>query len=187
MPTPRVWVLAMVAYVLGALMPGPATPHGFFAHADTPSTTPVPQAAPIPAPTFTPALPTSGAPVCGPASWYGGGERLGRLTASGERFDPAQLTCASWDYPLGTRVQVTNLASGRTICVRVNDRGPAQRLHRLIDLSRAAFAQLAALDDGVIRVELRPVMTPPSECLEGVPHDSWSAWKLVTPPAPTSN
>ena len=120
----------------------------------------------------------------GLASWYGGGERLNQLTASGEPFDPARLTCASWDFPFGTTLQVTNLKNDRSVLVRVNDRGPARRLHRLVDLSRAAFARLADLDTGLIPVEIAPHAAL-TVTLEGV-YDSGSARKLVTPPAPTS-
>lgn len=101
------------------------------------------------------AIPTAAAEDS--ASWYGGGERLNTHTANGDRFDPTALTCASWDYPFGTILRVTNLANGRTVLVRVNDRGPAKRLRRAIDLSRAAFARLADLKKGLIRVEIVPV------------------------------
>jgi len=76
------------------------------------------------------------------ASWYG--ERYnGKKTASGEVFDAAKLTAASWDYPMGTKLRVSN--GPRFVVVTVNDRGPAKHLlaTRQLDLSKAAFARLA--------------------------------------------
>lgn len=89
------------------------------------------------------------------ASWYGPGFD-GKATASGQRFDPAAMTCASWDYPLGTVLHVSH--GSRCVRVLVNDRGPAKRFYRRgrrLDLSRAAFARLAHNDVGLIRVEVR--------------------------------
>lgn len=88
------------------------------------------------------------------ASWYSTAESHGR-TASGAPLDDAALTCASWDYPFGTRLRVTH--AGRSVVVTVTDRGPARRLYargRVIDLSKAAFAALADLRRGVIAVEI---------------------------------
>jgi rare lipoprotein A len=87
-------------------------------------------------------------------SWYGQ-ECEGRPMANGKPFRAAALTCASWDYPLGTRLTVrrgTNVVS-----VLVTDRGPAKRLvaqGRRLDLSRAAFERLAPLSAGLIKVEV---------------------------------
>ena len=91
----------------------------------------------------------------GTASWYGGGEKLNKYTASGEEFDPNKLTCASWDYPFGTKLLVTNLENGKSVVVRVNDRGPAKRLKRIIDLSREAFRRIADLKKGLIKVKIK--------------------------------
>jgi rare lipoprotein A len=85
------------------------------------------------------------------ASWYGD-ECAGKPTANGELFDPSAMTCAMWDVPFDTRVRVQ--LGPRWVIVRVNDRGPAKRLNRGIDLSRAAFAKLADTDAGLITVEL---------------------------------
>jgi rare lipoprotein A len=76
----------------------------------------------------------------------------GRLTASGEPYDPQALTAAHKTLPLGTRVQVISLSNGRSVWVRINDRGPYVR-GRIIDLSRAAASQLGL--EGLMRVELR--------------------------------
>jgi rare lipoprotein A len=59
------------------------------------------------------------------------------------------MTAASWSYPLGTRVRVT--AGGQSVVVTVTDRGPARRLHRVIDLSKASFARLAPTRQGIIK------------------------------------
>lgn len=89
------------------------------------------------------------------ASWYGE-ELRGRLTANGEKFDPDALTCASWDYPFGTKLRVSH--GGKSVIVRVNDRGPSKQfLVRTIDLSREAFRRLAPLEEGLIGVTITPV------------------------------
>jgi rare lipoprotein A len=72
------------------------------------------------------------------ASWYGGGERLVTHTASGERFRPGGLTAAHRSLPMGTRIRVTNVTTGRAVVVRINDRGPAAWTGRSLDLSRGA-------------------------------------------------
>lgn len=92
----------------------------------------------------------------GTASWYGD-ELRGRTMANGRPFLPERLTCAHWDYPLGTVLLVTRVDTGRAIRVVVTDRGPHRRLRREIDLSRAAFARLAPLRIGLLRVTVRPV------------------------------
>lgn len=94
--------------------------------------------------------------LIGIASWYGP-ELEGNPTASGEPFDPQGLTAACWHYPLGTILEVTNPATDKTVVVRVNDRGPAHRLGRLIDLSQASFAEIADLDQGLVNVEVKEI------------------------------
>lgn len=89
----------------------------------------------------------------GVASWYGEPHR-GRLMANGKPFDPDALTCASWHYPFGTRLRITNISNGRSVVVTVTDRGPARRLKRVIDLSRAAFQAIDNLDNGLITVSI---------------------------------
>ena len=85
---------------------------------------------------------------CGVASWYSYGTR----TASGARFNPDGLSAAMFGVPFGTRVRVTDMASGRSVVVTVNDTGGFRRLGRLIDLSRGAAARLGMLDRGLARV-----------------------------------
>src|SRR5918911_592006 len=72
----------------------------------------------------------------GAASWYGPGFH-GKLTASGERFNTNQLTAAHKTLPFGTQVRVTNERTGKSVVVRINDRGPYAH-GRVIDLSKAA-------------------------------------------------
>lgn len=91
-------------------------------------------------------------PAEGMASYYGANLH-GHLTANGERFDKDQLTAAHRQLPFGMCVLVTNLANGRSVRVRVNDRGPFVE-GRLIDLSEAAARTLGMLEIGVARVRL---------------------------------
>lgn len=86
----------------------------------------------------------------GVASWYGPGF-AGRKTASGERFDPGQYTAAHRTLPFGSRVRVTH--NGRSVVVRINDRGPFHG-GRVIDLSQAAAEDLGIRRAGSGRVEL---------------------------------
>lgn len=91
----------------------------------------------------------------GTASWYGPGFH-GRRTASGDRFDQHDLTAASRTLPLGARVRVTNLANGRSVIVRINDRGPFVR-GRVLDLSRGAARALGMEHRGTARVRIVPL------------------------------
>jgi len=94
----------------------------------------------------------------GLASWYGR-ERHGRRTASGEIFDSNQLVAAHRTAPFGTYALVTNLANGRTVQVRINDRGPAVA-GRVVDLSYAAARQLDMVHVGVTRVKIEFLVAP---------------------------
>ncbi len=85
------------------------------------------------------------------ASWYGG-KFHGRKTASGETYDMNMLTAAHRRLPLPTRLLIKNPRNGKTIVVRVNDRGPYIK-NRIIDLSREAAKQLGTLTLGVVYVE----------------------------------
>jgi rare lipoprotein A len=87
------------------------------------------------------------------ASYYGDSLH-GRRTASGERFDMHALTAAHRTLPFGTRVEVTNLENGRSVVVRINDRGPFVE-GRVIDLSQAAARELRFLGHGTTRVRLK--------------------------------
>lgn len=80
---------------------------------------------------------------CGRASWYA----LHSKTASGERMNPAAMTAAHRSLPFGTKVKVTNQNNGRSVVVRINDRGPFIR-GRMLDLSLAAAKQLGFIASG---------------------------------------
>ena len=86
----------------------------------------------------------------GLASWYGK-EQHGHLTANGERFDMYALTAAHKTLHMNTRVRVTRRDNGRSVVVRINDRGPYSH-SRIIDLSYAAAKALDMLDRGVAPV-----------------------------------
>jgi rare lipoprotein A len=86
---------------------------------------------------------------CGRASWYA----LTSKTASGERANPAALTAAHRSLPFGTQVKVENMRNGRSVVVRINDRGPFSG-GRVIDLTRAAANQLGFIRAGTAMVRL---------------------------------
>jgi rare lipoprotein A len=88
----------------------------------------------------------------GVASWYGG-KFQGRQTANGEIFDTYQLSAAHKTLPFGTIVTVQNLENGKTLQVRINDRGPYIE-GRIIDLSYAAARELGILNQGVANVRI---------------------------------
>jgi rare lipoprotein A len=89
------------------------------------------------------------------ASWYGK-EFDGLPTASGETFRPEKISAAHRTLPLGTVVDVTNEKNGKTVRVRINDRGPFVA-GRILDLSKAAAQEIASVSDGVVPVTLRVV------------------------------
>jgi rare lipoprotein A len=94
------------------------------------------------------------------ASWYGS-KFAGRPTTSGERFDPRRLTAASLTMPLGSVVKVENPKNGRSVRVRINDCGPL--VHgRSLDLSQRAARKIGITHQGVARVKITSVKTPPN-------------------------
>jgi rare lipoprotein A len=88
----------------------------------------------------------------GRASWYD----LAAKTASGEAMDGEALTAAHPSLPFGSKVMVANLDNGRSVVVRINDRGPFSK-GRIIDVSRAAAEKLGMIGTGVARVSVNPV------------------------------
>jgi rare lipoprotein A len=95
---------------------------------------------------------TTGSVISGTASWYG--PRFhGRRTANGERYDMHQLTAAHKTLPFNTRVQVTNVRTGKTVVVRINDRGPYAG-RRIIDLSRGAAERVGMIASGTAPVKV---------------------------------
>lgn len=113
------------------------------------------QSAPPPPPTPIPPTTTDERPQfmqVGLASWYGPGFQRNQ-TANGERFDMNALTAAHRTLPFNSYVRVTDLATGRSVIVRINDRGPYEA-HRIIDLSARAARELGITTDGTARVRL---------------------------------
>lgn len=91
----------------------------------------------------------------GRASWYG--YRFhGRRTANGERFNATEYTAAHRNLPFGTKVRVTNLRNGRSVVVRINDRGPYVG-GRIIDLSKAAARAIGMLYSGTAPVRMEVI------------------------------
>lgn len=88
----------------------------------------------------------------GMASYYGR-ELAGNRTASGEAFDPTDLTAAHRSLPFGTRLRVTNQRTGQSVIVRVNDRGPYAR-GRVLDLSQGAAEQIGMIRSGSAPVSI---------------------------------
>lgn len=99
------------------------------------------------------ALPAAAAEAqTGKASFY----RHGKYTANGERFNPRDLTAAHRTLPFGTKVLVTHVRSGKSVIVRINDRGPFIK-GRIIDLSLAAAEVLGMTASGVATVKIVPL------------------------------
>ena len=165
--TPLAWGCIVGVTVLGCLA-GCSLKHEPMPLLSVPSAheeaapAPVPQA---PAPQMQEAAP-AGTPATmqiGTASWYGPGFH-GRETASGETFNQHALTAAHRTLPLGTEAKVTNLATGQSVQVKINDRGPYV-LGRHLDLSRAAAAQIGLTLKGVAKVKIEA--TPPRQATQG--------------------
>jgi rare lipoprotein A len=93
----------------------------------------------------------------GTASWYGP-KFHGKKTANGEIFNQNNLTAASRTLPLGSEAVVTNLETGESVKVKINDRGPYAR-GRVIDLSRAAAREIGIVEGGIAKVKIKA--TPP--------------------------
>jgi rare lipoprotein A (peptidoglycan hydrolase) len=89
------------------------------------------------------------------ASWYGP-RFVGHVTSDGEIYNPEELTAASKTLPIGSRVRVTNPDNGRSVVVRINDRGPYVR-GRNLDLSRSAAGRIGMIHEGVCRVRVSAV------------------------------
>jgi rare lipoprotein A len=91
---------------------------------------------------------------------YQGSDTAGQPTASGEPYNPNDLTAASRTLPIGSTVKVTNPETGRSVKVRINDRGPFVR-GRSLDLSKRAAEKIGIADKGVARVKVTPVADGP--------------------------
>ncbi len=119
----------------------------------------------------------------GVASWYGR-QFHGRPTANGEIFDMRQISAAHPTLPMPSLVEVTNLENGRTMKMRVNDRGPFHD-NRLIDLSQAAARELGFEGQGLARVRVRFVSLLPAHGTPPVAGTSTRPATAVAAAAPT--
>ncbi|HET7910010.1 MAG TPA: septal ring lytic transglycosylase RlpA family protein [Nitrospira sp.] len=113
----------------------------------------------------------------GVASWYGG-QFHGRQAANGEIFDMEALTAAHRTMPLGSIVRVVNLANGKFLHVRITDRGPYVN-GRILDLSRAAAAELGMEHEGTTHVHIEIVGRRPPQLLQYSASKSRRTWSLL--------
>jgi rare lipoprotein A len=116
----------------------------------------------------------------GYGSWYGP-EAAGRQTSNGETYNPAGISAAHKTLPMPSYVEVTNLDSGKTILVRVNDRGPFAA-NRIIDLSQGAAQQLGVEGQGGFPVRVRRV-NPPEQEKDVLKGGGRATERIETPPA----
>jgi rare lipoprotein A (peptidoglycan hydrolase) len=116
------------------------------------------------------------------ASWYGPGF-VGQRTASGEIYRRDDLTAASRSLPLGTRVRVTNLGTGRAVVVRINDRGPYVR-GRGIDLSQRAAERIGLNHSGIARVSVARLDATASASSMAAAPQQWSGRARMRPYTP---
>lgn len=91
----------------------------------------------------------------GQASYYAD-KFQGRKTANGEIYKASQKTAAHRTLPFGSKVKVTNVRNGKSVVVRINDRGPFIR-GRIIDLSRSAFARIGNTSEGLLNVRIEVI------------------------------
>lgn len=101
------------------------------------------------------------------ASWYGPGF-VGHTTSNGERFNDRAMTAASKSLPLGSHVRVTNISNGKSVVVRINDRGPYVR-GRGLDLSRGAAEKIGLKNKGVGAVKITRLDGPTGETGASIP------------------
>ena len=126
---------------------------------------PQPAPAPVVAPSPPPPAPPpriSAQPSKTVRASYQGEQAAGRPTASGEPYDPDELTAASKIYPIGSILLVTNPANGKSVKVRINDRGPHVR-GRSLDLSKRAAEELGITEKGVARLKVKRLNSKPAK------------------------
>lgn len=146
-PSRRPWTLGAAALALAVYAGAAVQDAGRPAPPPRPSAAAVTEAAPAAAP--------ARLGHRGQASWYGSAFQ-GSPTASGEPFDMHALTAAHRTLPLGSYARVRNLDNGKTVVVRINDRGPHAR-RRTIDLSYAAAQKIQMIAAGTAAVEVSPL------------------------------
>lgn len=93
--------------------------------------------------------------ISGMVSWYSD-KFHGLKTSSGELYNKQELTAAHKTLPFGTKVKVTNVKNGKSVVVKINDRGPHSK-SRVLDLSKAAFNEIGSINSGVLNVEMEVV------------------------------
>ena len=93
--------------------------------------------------------------LSGMVSWYAD-KFHGQKTSSGELYNKNELTAAHRTLPFGTKVKVTNIKNGKSVVVKINDRGPHSK-SRVLDLSRAAFTEIGSINAGVLNIEMEVV------------------------------
>ena len=142
-PSPARWLIIAIGFVVATAMFGCST---------RPAPENLPPPSPAPTASYSPPPSRGKLEV---ASWYGPGF-VGHLTSDGEAFNPNELTAASKTLPIGSRIRVTNTGNGRSVVVRINDRGPYVR-GRSLDLSRGAAERIGLTKEGVCRVRVRIV------------------------------
>jgi rare lipoprotein A len=142
---PITWALAFTLGVLTLILAGCSSQNY------------TPASLPAPSYHYSPSAQSYGTSRTEVASWYGPGF-AGRRTSSGETYNPEALTAASKTLPLGSHVRVTNPDTGRSVVVRINDRGPFVR-GRSLDLSHGAAQQIGLTGKGVGRVRVTPTAT----------------------------
>lgn len=91
----------------------------------------------------------------GIVSWYAD-KFHGQRTSSGELYNNKELTAAHRTLPFGSKVKVTNVQNGKSVVVKINDRGPHSK-SRIMDLSKAAFEQIGSINSGVLNIEMEIV------------------------------
>ena len=128
--------------------------------------------------TYTPVADTRPFKQRGVASWYGR-KFQGQKTASGEPYDMFKMTAAHKTLPIPSYAKVTNVANGKSVVVRINDRGPFHS-NRIIDLSYAAASRLGIAAKGSGLVEIERVFEPPRDAVAAAAAPS----ARETPPAP---
>lgn len=108
--------------------------------------------------TFANAKPSVGQSYSGSASYYGK-RHHGNKTASGERFNMYGMTAAHRSLPLGCKIKVTNQENGKSVIVKVNDRGPFHG-NRILDLSQGAAKQLGFIKQGLAKIDIEVLSIP---------------------------
>ena len=93
--------------------------------------------------------------ISGIVSWYAD-KFHGKKTSSGEAYDKNEYTAAHKSLPFGTKVKVTNQNNGKSVVVKINDRGPHTK-NRLMDLSRAAFTEIGSINAGILNVDMEVI------------------------------